>query len=90
MENVITKTSQQFGSIRTIEGKPQLWCGSDVAKALGYSNPQKAIRDHCKTGTERNVQHPPEPTENACYEVYPRSRCIPPDLPQQATKGAGV
>ena len=37
MENIITKTNEQFGSIRTIEGKPQLWCGSDVAKALGYT-----------------------------------------------------
>lgn len=48
MENVITKTNEQFGSIRTIEGKPQLWCGSDVAKALGYSNTRDALARHCK------------------------------------------
>lgn len=37
----------EFGSIRTliINGEP--WAaGIDVAKALGYANPQKAIRDH--------------------------------------------
>ena len=48
MENIITKTNEQFGSIRTIEGKPQLWCGSDVAKALGYSNTRDALARHCK------------------------------------------
>lgn len=39
----------QFGNMRTIiiMGKPML-CGRDVAKALGYSNPLKAIRDHVK------------------------------------------
>lgn len=38
-----------FGEIRTLEENGQiLFCGSDVAKALGYTNPQKALRDHCK------------------------------------------
>ena len=38
----------EFGAIRTMSdehGKP-LFCGKDVAEALGYSNLQKAIRDH--------------------------------------------
>lgn len=37
----------EFGSIRTVEldGTPWL-VGKDVAQALGYQNPQKAIRDH--------------------------------------------
>lgn len=36
-----------FGSIRTVEmnGTPY-FVGKDVAEVLGYSNPQKAIRDH--------------------------------------------
>ena len=29
--------------------RPNLFCGKDVATALGYSNPQKAIRDHVET-----------------------------------------
>lgn len=38
-----------FGEIRTLEENGQvLFCGSDIAKALGYTNPQKALRDHCK------------------------------------------
>lgn len=38
-----------FGEIRAIElnGKP-LFVGIDVARALDYSNPSKAVIDHCK------------------------------------------
>lgn len=42
--------SPQFGDVRMSadeNGNP-LFCATDVARALGYSNPQKAIRDHCK------------------------------------------
>ena len=37
----------EFGAVRTfvIEGTP-LFSGKDVAEALGYTNPQKALRDH--------------------------------------------
>ena len=48
--------SEEFGEIRTIEidGKPY-FVGTDVAKALGYSNPRKAILDHCKGVTKRDT-----------------------------------
>lgn len=37
----------EFGSVRCIEIDGEPWMvGKDVATALGYSNPQKAIRDH--------------------------------------------
>ena len=41
--------NDEFGEIRTttINHKPY-FCGSDVARALGYANPQKALRDHCE------------------------------------------
>ena len=41
--------NSEFGSIRVIEkdGK-YLFCGSDVAKALGYAIPTKAVNTHCK------------------------------------------
>lgn len=32
-----------------------LFCGSDVAKALAYANPSKAIRDHGKGITKRSI-----------------------------------
>ena len=39
--------NEEFGSVRTVEidGKPY-FSASDVAAALGYSNPRKAIIDH--------------------------------------------
>lgn len=46
----------QFGEIRTLdENGKVLFCGSDVAKALGYSNPRKAVRDHTRGGTKRST-----------------------------------
>ena len=47
--------SDKFGEIRTVEdeGGKVLFCGSDVAKALGYTNPNKAINDHCRAITKR-------------------------------------
>ena len=36
-----------FGQVRTVEIDNEPWfVGKDVAEALGYSNPQKAVRDH--------------------------------------------
>lgn len=41
--------NKEFGEIRTIEIEGRFYfVGKDIAEALGYSNPQKAIRDHCK------------------------------------------
>lgn len=43
-----------FGDVRTLrEGETILFCGSDVAKSLGYTNPSKALSDHCKGVTKR-------------------------------------
>lgn len=57
MENtIITKTDKQFGTVRYIEeNKTVLYCASDVAKALGYTNPRKAIIDHCRGVTKRDT-----------------------------------
>lgn len=49
-------TNPEFGEIRTVaENDTVLFCGSDVAKALGYAVPQKAIYDHCKGVLKRNT-----------------------------------
>ncbi len=48
--------SNEFGEIRTVIINSEVWfVGSDVAKALGYSNPRKAISDHCKGVTKRDT-----------------------------------
>ncbi len=37
----------EFGKIRTVQLNNEIYfVGKDVAEALGYSNPQKAVRDH--------------------------------------------
>ena len=48
--------NEQFGEVRTIlEGETLLFCGSDIAKALGYARPGKAIIDHCKGVLKRDT-----------------------------------
>ena len=48
--------SEKFGTIRTItENGKTLFCGTDIAQSLGYTNPRKAVRDHCKGGTKRSI-----------------------------------
>ena len=48
-------THEFFGEIRTTmdEKGNSLFCGTDVAKALGYRNPNKALTDHCRAITKR-------------------------------------
>ena len=39
--------NQEFGAVRTVELDGEPWLvGKDVAQALGYSNPPKALADH--------------------------------------------
>ena len=47
--SIIPFENEEFGTIRTVEqdGKV-MFCGKDVATALGYSNPNKALRDHTR------------------------------------------
>ena len=40
-------SNEEFGSIRRVEINGEFWLvGKDVAQALGYKNPQEAIRNH--------------------------------------------
>lgn len=46
----------EFGQVRTtIEGGSILFCGADVAKALGYERPTKAVQDHCRDVLKRDI-----------------------------------
>lgn len=52
-------SSQEFGQVRTIEENGNiLFCGNDVAKALGYVRPQNAIDTHCRYTLKRGIPHP--------------------------------
>lgn len=57
MENKIEVfTKAEFGELRTVNvGDKIMFVASDVAKMLGYSNPRKAIIDHCKGVTKRDT-----------------------------------
>ena len=49
-------SNPQFGEIRTIEENGRvLFCGKDVAKALGYKVPKDAIAAHCKGAVIRRL-----------------------------------
>ena len=47
MNNLTIFESSEFGAIRTVELDGEPWLvGKDVAEALGYTNPRKALADH--------------------------------------------
>lgn len=42
-------SNEEFGSVRVVLRDDVPWFfASDVAKALGYSNPSRSVQDHCK------------------------------------------
>lgn len=50
MNALTTFSNPEFGQVRTVEINGTPWLvGKDVAIALGYKNPQRAIRDHVDT-----------------------------------------
>lgn len=74
MSNLTVFNNEEFGEIRTVQINEDVWfVGKDIAQALGYENPQKAIRDHVdeedKKMGERNVT--PSITDSMGREQYP-------------------
>lgn len=65
MQEVTIFNNEEFGDIRTIEvnGKV-LFCGKDVAAALGYERTADAIRKHCKGVAEMET-----PTEGGTQKM---------------------
>ena len=57
MENMMVSfSSKEFGQIRVIQEKGKcLFCGLDIAKALGYKRPADAVTAHCKGSVIRRV-----------------------------------
>ena len=48
-------SNEQFGSLRTYEEDGQvLFCGKDVAKALGYKDTTNAMKRHCRGVVKRH------------------------------------
>lgn len=81
MNNVQIFSTPEFGEIRTIKiNNEPYFVANDISKALGYSNPQKAIRDHCKgvnemeTPTKGGVQSMKYIPESDVYRLIMRSK----------------
>lgn len=81
MNSIQIFNSNEFGEIRTVEidGKPY-FVATDVATALGYSNPRKAVNDHCKgvtkcdTPTSSGVQRMSYINEGDLYRLIMKSK----------------
>lgn len=80
MNEVLIFNNPEFGNIRTAgtSDKP-LFCLTDVAKALKYSNPAKAVIDHCKgvtvleTPTNGGIQRMKYGDEGQMYRLILRA-----------------
>lgn len=72
MNQVQIFSKPEFGQVRTIkiDGKIH-FIAVDIAKALGYTNPNKAINDHCRWVTKRDVPHPQSATKTIEVNVIP-------------------
>ena len=75
MNEVTIFNNPEFGEIRTLEtndGKV-MFCGKDVAAALGYSNQRDALAKHCKGVAKRDVPHPQSPNKTIEMTYIPES-----------------
>ena len=62
----------EFGSIRVIEENGKyLFSGTEVAAALGYSNPRDAIIRHCRYVVKRDAPHPQSPDRKISMTFIP-------------------
>lgn len=51
--------SKDFGKVRTVDIDNKIYfCGSDVAKALGYARPNDSISAHCRYAVKHSIPHP--------------------------------
>lgn len=81
MSEIKVFESLEFGKVRVavVDGEP-LFCLADVAKSLGYSNPAKAVIDHCKgvtvleTPTQSGVQPIKYGKEGEVYRLTMKSK----------------
>jgi prophage antirepressor-like protein len=79
--DISTFNNSEFGEIRTIQKDDKvLFCGSDVARALGYARPADAISAHCKgvcvlpTPSAGGVQNTKFITEGDVYRLIAHSK----------------
>ena len=81
--DISTFNNLEFGEIRTIQKNGDvLFCGSDIARALGYARPADAISAHCKgvcvlpTPSAGGVQNTKFITEGDVYRLIAHSKLL--------------
>ncbi|MGI5825667.1 MAG: phage antirepressor [Bacillota bacterium] len=81
MNNIQIFSNEQFGEVRTIEDNGKvMFCGKDVAKALGYQRTADAITAHCKgvcvlpTPSNGGIQKMKYITEGDLYRLITHSK----------------
>lgn len=79
--DISTFNDSEFGEIRTIQKEDKvLFCGSDIARALGYARPADAISAHCKgvcvlpTPSAGGIQNTKFITEGDIYRLIAHSK----------------
>ena len=75
MNEVTIFNNPEFGEIRTLEtndGKV-MFCGKDVAAALGYSDTRHAVSSFCRYGVKHPVPHPQSPNKTIEMTFIPES-----------------
>lgn len=75
MNEVTIFNNSEFGEIRTLESNDGkvLFCGKDVAAALGYSDTRHAVSSSCRYGVKRPVPHPQSPNKTIEMTFIPES-----------------
>lgn len=73
--NLAVFTNPDFGEVRTLvkEDGSVLFCGKDVAQALGYSNVRDAVAKHCRWALKQGVPHPQSPDKTIDMAFIPES-----------------
>ena len=75
MNEIQLFNNPEFGEIRTLEttNGDVLFCGIDVATALGYAKPNNAISAHCRCALKQGVPHPQSPDKTIEMTFIPES-----------------
>ncbi|MBQ9694858.1 MAG: phage antirepressor KilAC domain-containing protein [Oscillospiraceae bacterium] len=75
MHEVTIFNNPEFGEIRTLETEDSkvLFCGKDVAVALGYKDTRHAVSASCRYGVKCTVPHPQSPDKTIEMIFIPES-----------------
>lgn len=73
--------NNKFGKIRTVDIEGVIYfVATDIAKGLGYSRPNDAIKQHCRCTVKHSIPHPQSKTKKIQVLVIPE-----PDIYRLAT-----